>query len=90
MSQEKPYSPREIDTFMEEIKQALARIEEQTTKHNGRMRSLELWKAGIVGALSLGTICIALIGYIWNMKISSIEASVNKVDSNLIKHIELK
>jgi hypothetical protein len=38
---EKQYSNREIDRMFKEISEALIRIEEQTTKTNGRVTKLE-------------------------------------------------
>ena len=38
---EQPYRNREIDEKFNDIKDALTRIEIQTTKHNGRMSKLE-------------------------------------------------
>ena len=57
---DKPYSKREIDrmfedggkadlTFQTDIRQALTRIETQTTMTNGRVRSLERWQSYVLG-----------------------------------------
>jgi len=57
---EKPYSKREIDNiviglkdqitgFEKDTRESLARIEIQTTQHNGRMKRLELWQAYVFG-----------------------------------------
>ena len=48
---EKPYQKREIDEFMRDIKEALERIEAQTTRTNGRVSSLEIWRGFITGGL---------------------------------------
>jgi hypothetical protein len=53
-----PYSNREIDSHFQEIKDSLARIEEQTTKTNGRVTSLEAWKQYIIGCIAV----LVLIG----------------------------
>lgn len=48
------YSNREIDRMFKEITDTLARIEAQTTKHNGRMTRIEkimLIVASVVGVL---------------------------------------
>lgn len=57
---EKPYSKRELDVFFktigeqiveakEDLKAQLDRIEEQTIKTNGSVRSLKEWRAWITG-----------------------------------------
>ena len=73
------YSKRELDLIFTEIKEALKRIENhnresfmrietQTTKHNGRMSSLEKWRAYITGAISV-IILIGLPIVAWLVKI---------------------
>jgi hypothetical protein len=47
------YSKREIDVFMQEIKDALIRIEAQTTRTNGRVNKLENWRGFITGGLAI-------------------------------------
>ena len=57
------YSNREIDMLLESIKQhindtitsPLKRIEDQTTKTNGRVSSLENWRNYITGAIVILT-----------------------------------
>lgn len=57
---ERPYSKREIDSivlglkdqisgFEKDTRESLARIELQTTQHNGRMKRIELWQAYVLG-----------------------------------------
>lgn len=53
------YSKREIDSFMQEIRETLIRIEAQTTKTNGRVSKLENWRGYITGGVSV--IVIVLI-----------------------------
>lgn len=45
------YSNRELDHFFGDIKSSLKRIEEQVTKTNGRVSSLEKWRWMVVGGL---------------------------------------
>ncbi len=58
--EELPYSKRELDQkflFIEEKMDDLldmsGRIENQTTKHNGRMTSMEAWRNFITGGMSV-------------------------------------
>jgi len=59
---EKPFTNREIKLMLSEIHKDIKAIIEQTTKTNGRVTSLELWRSYIVGSLAvivfLGTIAI--------------------------------
>ena len=55
MADESNYSKRELDHFLGDIKGHLSKQDEilnnilaQTTKHNGRMTKLELWRNVIV------------------------------------------
>lgn len=60
--EDKPYSNREIKLMLSEIHKDIKSIIEQTTKTNGRVTSLELWRSYIVGSLAvltfLGTFAI--------------------------------
>lgn len=53
-----------IDERFGAIGESLNRIETQTTKTNGRVRSLEVWKGVITGALSIITILILPIFFV--------------------------
>ena len=50
---EEEYTNREIDHYMNDVKLTLKRIEEQTTKTNGRVTTLERWMWTVVGGLTL-------------------------------------
>lgn len=50
---ETPYSNREIQEFMNDIKNALGRIETQTMKTNGRVTQLEWFKQYSMGAIAV-------------------------------------
>lgn len=50
---EEEYSKREIDVFMQEIRDTLQRIEAQTMKTNGRVSKLEIWRGFITGGLAI-------------------------------------
>lgn len=72
------YSNREIDAHFSDIKETLARIETQTTKTNGRVTSLEESRSSFRGWVAGFTISsfliIALVTYIFNLKLDSIQA----------------
>lgn len=52
---EQPFSNREITEMFKDVQESLARIEDQTTKHNGRLKNNEIWRAYITGALAVIT-----------------------------------
>lgn len=54
-----PYSNRELDTHFSDIKETLARIEEQTIKTNGRVSKLENWRSYTAGAVAI--ICLVVV-----------------------------
>jgi hypothetical protein len=57
----KSYSDREIDTMFKDIKEQLDRIEQQTTRTNGRVRVLETWRSITVGGIAVLTFFIPFI-----------------------------
>lgn len=67
------YSNREIDRMFSEIQDTLKRIEEQTTRTNGRVSKLENWRNYIGGALAvISFIVLPLISWVWIDKVSAV------------------
>jgi len=60
---EPDYTNREIDRMFQEIKVLLIDIKEQTTKTNGRVTKLELWKEGLMAKLT-GIAATISVGWI--------------------------
>lgn len=58
---EEPYQNREIREMFNDLKEGQVRIEEQTTKHNGRMTALEKWQYISMGGLSVLTVIVVPI-----------------------------
>lgn len=54
------YTKREHDLIFQEIRDSLARIEEQVKKTNGRVTLLELWQSNTVGKISIIYIAIGM------------------------------
>lgn len=69
---EEPYQNREIREMFDDVKATLSRIEEQTTKTNGRVSTLEKWQSYVigfcaaitVGLFSLVPIVISVLKYL--------------------------
>lgn len=57
------YSNRELDAHFKEIKATLERIEAQTTRTNGRVSSLEMWRSYVVGGLAIISAIILPIAF---------------------------
>ena len=58
---EQAFTNRELTAMFDDLKKGNARIEQQTTKHNGRMTKLERWQSYMMGAFSVLTIIIVPI-----------------------------
>ena len=59
---EEPYQNREIRDMFDEVKATLERIEEQTTRTNGRVTRLEQWQAYVIGFCAAVSILLFSIG----------------------------
>jgi hypothetical protein len=57
------YTNRELDSKFEQIMIILQRIEDQTTKTNGRVTRLEFWREGLMARVAgiIGTVTVAWI-----------------------------
>lgn len=55
---DEPFSNREIKEMFNDMCTKLDRIELQTNRTNGRVSSLEVWKGGIVGGISVLTVIV--------------------------------
>jgi len=76
-----PYTNREIDRLFLEIKTQLDRIESQTIKTNGRVSSLERYKAGLV--MSIGIISFVVIPLV----VFIFDESQKYSESRIVNHI---
>lgn len=83
---DKPYQKREIDSFMKnltdkleehhnDVMTELTEIKVQTTQHNGRMRSLEMSRAQIWGAIG---VLVLLGGGIITLSVRAIDQKIEE------------
>lgn len=56
------YTNREINVMFNDIKEALERIEVQVIKTNGRVTTLEFWRASVMAKVS---VIVTVIGGAW-------------------------
>lgn len=55
---EPKFTNREINEMFKDVRESLTRIEEQTTRHNGRMTRMEEWKAFMSGGMAVLTLIV--------------------------------
>lgn len=54
------------------------RIETQTVKHNGRLKKLEMWRAGLIGAWAVASfVSIAVVPTVFYLYVKDIKADIN-------------
>lgn len=58
---DKDYSKREIDEKFTDIQASLVRIENQTTRTNGKVAELQAWQSFMKGGLAVLTILVVPI-----------------------------
>ncbi len=83
------YSNDKIDGMFLEIKgilkdqnKSLGRIEEQTTKHNGRMKKLEMWRFGLGMALGVVVVCvIPLLIYTFQTNNANLQKQIDNLQT---------
>ena len=64
MEPDAPFSNREIREMVKDTNQAIARVEIQTTRHNGRMTRMEEWRAFQSGAMAvICTLIVPILGW---------------------------
>ena len=87
---EPPYTNREIDHYLGDMKRQLNRIEAQTTKTNGRVSRNELRIAYAIGGLAiLSLIALPILG--WALfTLVSIESTIAKTVQNQLDGFELQ
>lgn len=87
MKEEPKFTNREITEMFNDVKQSLARIEEQTTRHNGRMTKVEEWKAFMSGGIAV-LVAIVLPILTWSVyTLVNIQDTVNEAVAQHYKPI---
>lgn len=62
---EVPYSKREIDGHFQVVNDKLDKLIEQTTRTNGRVSKLEMWRGVLIGGMTVITVSvIPLMGFV--------------------------
>lgn len=78
--QDQPYNNREIDSYHNSIEKEIEHLREdmitgfkgvykRQDTTNGRIKKLELWKAGLIGATSILTMLVVPIIFIFIQKL---------------------
>lgn len=87
MNTDTPYSNREINEKFNDIIVRLDRIELQTTKTNGNVIGLKLWRAWITGALAVvSVVVLPILGYLAYQVVhpkGTLAASINQVETSI-------
>ncbi len=65
MSEDKKYTTYELNQCFDHMQEQLNRIENQVIQTNSRVKKLEIWKARFAGALSVLTVLILPIIFIF-------------------------
>lgn len=79
-----PYTNREIREFLSDINEKLGRIEVQTTKTNGRVRALELYKFLLIGGGGIiAIIVLPLMGYTFQANAQVVQNQISQINHTL-------
>lgn len=73
---EEPYKNREIDEKFEDIKASLIRIETQTTKTNGSVANLKIWRAYTLGFLAALSFAFGVLAFFVGQVVIPLAGSV--------------
>lgn len=73
---EEPYKNRELDEKFEDIKASLNRIETQTTKTNGSVANLKMWRAYTLGFIAALSIAFGVLAFFIGQVIVPIAGSI--------------
>lgn len=84
------FTNREIKAMFQDLKDGNDRIEIQTTKHNGRLTTLERWQAHMIGAVAvLTTIVVPLLA--WSLWIlANIDNKIHSTIDEALQAYEIK